>query len=446
MRNFLLAFVHCLFFSQLLSQESYTLSPQGSSSETPAVSVFPDGRFAVVWKQDTGLVLRLLSPDGLPESGTFVIRANNSARNPDVVVGSDNNIRIVWKEGSNTFFSIVSEQAEVLFVSFVPSQASFAPRISLGPNNLSHIVVERQEFVQTRLSLLSYSADGSVFTNTRLTSRITNENRIEPDIVTDHAGVSAIVCHLSVQTSFYDFFLILVDQDSSISPRRLFSVNIRDSNPLIAINPDNPETIFLYQISVNDGQSTLCGLSPGPESRIIPSSTGVRSARAAVGSDGVCRIIWNTNDGRTFLATQMPALTNWVISTPRLLSDSANGSPDIAVNQNGVQAIFSVDGQITAQHFPESSFQLPHFIRGDSNGDTFVDISDCIHILLGLFESVPLPCMSASDANANHSLELSDAVFILNHVFGGGPSPDGPFPNCGSSSNSVLGCGQKSCP
>ncbi|MEM7231749.1 MAG: dockerin type I repeat-containing protein [Planctomycetota bacterium] len=70
------------------------------------------------------------------------------------------------------------------------------------------------------------------------------------------------------------------------------------------------------------------------------------------------------------------------------------------------------------------------FLRGDTNDDGGIDISDPVATLNYLFLGRDSPrCRDASDANDDGSVTLSDAIFTLNYlVLGGGipPSP-GPF-------------------
>lgn len=72
------------------------------------------------------------------------------------------------------------------------------------------------------------------------------------------------------------------------------------------------------------------------------------------------------------------------------------------------------------------------FIRGDSNGDQSVNISDVISSLNYLFEGMDLGCLDAANTNSDGSLDLSDAVYLLLHLFSGGTAPTGPHPNCGT--------------
>ncbi|HVR75828.1 MAG TPA: dockerin type I domain-containing protein [Planctomycetota bacterium] len=72
------------------------------------------------------------------------------------------------------------------------------------------------------------------------------------------------------------------------------------------------------------------------------------------------------------------------------------------------------------------------FVRGDSNGDDRVDISDPVYTIRYLFVGGPTPpCLAAADANDDDRLDISDPIVLLRHLFmGGGPLPlPGPLPD-----------------
>jgi hypothetical protein len=72
------------------------------------------------------------------------------------------------------------------------------------------------------------------------------------------------------------------------------------------------------------------------------------------------------------------------------------------------------------------------FVRGDSNGDAVLDISDAMHTLGALFISAsPLRCSDAADTNDDGRVDIADAIFGLNHLFSGAPAPPEPFPSAG---------------
>jgi hypothetical protein len=71
------------------------------------------------------------------------------------------------------------------------------------------------------------------------------------------------------------------------------------------------------------------------------------------------------------------------------------------------------------------------FIRGDSNLDGQIDISDPVAILDYLFQGEQCPCPLASDANADAALDIADAIAQLGFLFSSGAAPPAPFPDCG---------------
>ncbi len=80
------------------------------------------------------------------------------------------------------------------------------------------------------------------------------------------------------------------------------------------------------------------------------------------------------------------------------------------------------------------------FLRGDSNNDHAVDISDSINLLAHLFvdSDTPLTCLDAADANADGAIDLSDAISIFSYLFLGQGGIPLPYPECGQKEN--LGC------
>jgi hypothetical protein len=72
------------------------------------------------------------------------------------------------------------------------------------------------------------------------------------------------------------------------------------------------------------------------------------------------------------------------------------------------------------------------FLRGDSNGDSKLDLSDPVRLLARLFlGSAPLSCEDAADANDDGHLDIADGIYALGHLFVGGPPPPPPFPERG---------------
>ncbi|NCF55844.1 MAG: hypothetical protein GWP41_06215, partial [Planctomycetia bacterium] len=72
------------------------------------------------------------------------------------------------------------------------------------------------------------------------------------------------------------------------------------------------------------------------------------------------------------------------------------------------------------------------FLRGDINGDQFIDLSDPVLLLEEIFGSgTGLPCEASADINIDGSLQLDDVITLLGFVFTGSPNAlPAPFPNC----------------
>lgn len=81
----------------------------------------------------------------------------------------------------------------------------------------------------------------------------------------------------------------------------------------------------------------------------------------------------------------------------------------------------------------------PRFIRGDTNEDGRVNITDVYNIVHALFEPTPLDCPAAYDVNVSGTQDLADVWELIYYLFrdfrAGGPTiraPAPPYPECGS--------------
>ena len=88
------------------------------------------------------------------------------------------------------------------------------------------------------------------------------------------------------------------------------------------------------------------------------------------------------------------------------------------------------------------------FIRGDSNGDSTVDISDATTMLNWLFLGAAEPgCVASNDSNGDGVINISDPTHLLNFLFLGGSAPPAPS-DCGNSEaegDLALGCASGGC-
>ena len=93
---------------------------------------------------------------------------------------------------------------------------------------------------------------------------------------------------------------------------------------------------------------------------------------------------------------------------------------------------------------PERGHADSLFVRGDSNQDSAVDISDAVTVLGFLFlgEGNIVPdCEDAADVNDDGALDLSDSVNLLSYLFLGAAAPPSPALACGPDPTpDALGC------
>jgi CD109 antigen len=85
----------------------------------------------------------------------------------------------------------------------------------------------------------------------------------------------------------------------------------------------------------------------------------------------------------------------------------------------------------------------PSFIRGDSNADSRLDLSDGVSTLNVLFlgASPEAFCQDAADANDDGGLNITDPIHVLNHLFLSGRAPAAPYPGAGvDPTPDRLGC------
>jgi hypothetical protein len=93
-------------------------------------------------------------------------------------------------------------------------------------------------------------------------------------------------------------------------------------------------------------------------------------------------------------------------------------------------------GEVLATTEAGIPFEQRTFVRGDSNQDGAIDISDPVFVLNALFVagSGVGSCADASDANDDGTVDISDAIYALRFLFLGGEQPPRPYPDPGADS------------
>ncbi|MEE8143357.1 MAG: hypothetical protein V3T77_09680, partial [Planctomycetota bacterium] len=101
-----------------------------------------------------------------------------------------------------------------------------------------------------------------------------------------------------------------------------------------------------------------------------------------------------------------------------------------------VYNLVSIDGEVQLPEFESGGVMVTlvrSFVRGDANGDGFLNVADAISSMNYMFgtNTILLLCEDALDANDDSSLNIGDPIFVLNRLFSSGPPLPPPFPNCG---------------
>ena len=120
------------------------------------------------------------------------------------------------------------------------------------------------------------------------------------------------------------------------------------------------------------------------------------------------------------------------------LATAGNDTPAVIVIHPGLTGTldrpdlaFSLD--VNANDIPDEC-ETGSFLRGDSNDDGRIDVSDSIFTLSYLFLGGPAPpCFDAADIDDSGELDISDGHGVNVFLFLGGSSPSlpGPF-HCGT--------------
>jgi len=85
---------------------------------------------------------------------------------------------------------------------------------------------------------------------------------------------------------------------------------------------------------------------------------------------------------------------------------------------------FGVESRYTA-YLPESqTINIYTGMRGDANGDGFINTGDPVYLINYVFKSGAAPISEYNgDANGDGNVNVADAVYLINHIFKAGPPP-----------------------
>ncbi|MDD5110054.1 MAG: hypothetical protein PHI63_02470 [Patescibacteria group bacterium] len=150
-----------------------------------------------------------------------------------------------------------------------------------------------------------------------------------------------------------------------------------------------------------------------------------------------------TLDGSATMDPDGDLLTYWWMVDGELLADGVNPAVELPVGTHPItllvrdpaENVGTDDVVVTLLPFQDT------FIRGDTNGDGVIDISDVLRTLFGMYMGWELTCQDAADFDDNGIVQLADVISTLTFLFRDGDKPSEPFSNRGSDPTSdALGC------
>jgi hypothetical protein len=189
-----------------------------------------------------------------------------------------------------------------------------------------------------------------------------------------------------------------------------------------------------WPLPIRTRELVIYGTAPG-EGTMGPRAQTIRSLRVITLLNGEKRGDLLVQGGISPAGTRVPIDATRPINRVQLVILASDveglyeGRPGPALAEIEVIArIAESDGPIT-------------YVRGDSNCDGAVHISDGIATLGWLFQGpASACCQAAMDTDGGGRVDLSDAIGLFNFLFLGGPPPALPFPECGIDEASPLSC------
>lgn len=140
-----------------------------------------------------------------------------------------------------------------------------------------------------------------------------------------------------------------------------------------------------------------------------------------VDNDGVNEAVVGSDDQNVYVLNGLDGSQEWNYSTAGDVMHVLTGDVNCNDRVNIVCVTFDSDGLVYAFRTLD---ETTHYICGDANGDTIVNVADAVFLINYVFKSGPPPDpLEAGDANCDLSVNVADAVYIISYVFKNGPAP-----------------------
>jgi hypothetical protein len=213
------------------------------------------------------------------------------------------------------------------------------------------------------------------------------------------------------------------------------------NNPGIAMNLDGFVVTLSGLLRSYDLQGLLRYESPLEGSADTSVAMNPAGAITAVWDD------WTGNQSRGIFAQNFDA--DGAAGAPYQVNEQTGGmffEPRVAMSERGEVVLAWPRESIIEHHFTMDVFARVFepevlFVRGDVNGDAYIDISDPILTLLFMFDIMDLYCRDAADVDDNGRINILDPLMSLLFIFTDASPPPPPFPDPGvDPTDDTLGC------
>lgn len=139
--------------------------------------------------------------------------------------------------------------------------------------------------------------------------------------------------------------------------------------------------------------------------------------------DPVEYTLWLSESPSFTTYTEMSALDDTTEFTPYPVGENRHFYWKVRASDLAGAETWS--SQVFEFYSPQDGNQSCCEVRGDTNSDQSVDISDLVRLTSYMFQDGPAPdCMDEADINGNAAgPDISDLVYLVNYMFSGGPPP-----------------------